>query len=65
MFDDIDLISFFCFRRPGTYECDVTQNRQVHMLHSFGGRMKLIPAVKTKCMPLNRDRVSENMMWIR
>ncbi len=29
------------------------------MLHSFGGRTKLIPAVKTKCMPLNTDKVWE------
>lgn len=43
--------------RPGSYECDVKQNRQVQMLHSFGGRTKLIPAVKTKCMPLNNDKV--------
>ncbi|CAF4143624.1 unnamed protein product [Rotaria magnacalcarata] len=41
---------------PGSYESDVKQNRQVHMLHSFGGRTKLIPAVKTKCMPLNKDK---------
>ncbi|CAF0824043.1 unnamed protein product [Rotaria sordida] len=41
---------------PGSYECDVKQNRQVHMLHSFGGRAKLIPAIKTKCMPLNKDK---------
>lgn len=45
------------FSRPGTYESDVKQNRQVQMLHSFGGRTKLIPAVKTKCMPINRDQV--------
>ncbi len=44
-------------QRPGSYECDVKQYRQVHMLHSFGGRTKLIPAVKTKCMALNTDQV--------
>ena len=27
------------------------------MLHSFGGKTKLIPAVKTKCMITNDDRV--------
>lgn len=43
--------------RPGTYESDVKQNRQVHMLHSFGGRTKMIPAVKTKCMISNTDKV--------
>lgn len=41
---------------PGTYESDVKQNRQVHMLHSFGGRTKMIPAVKTKCMISNTDK---------
>ncbi|UJR26911.1 hypothetical protein I4U23_008221 [Adineta vaga] len=41
---------------PGSYECDVKQNRQIHMLHSFGGRTKLIPAVKTKCVALNTDK---------
>ncbi|CAF5178913.1 unnamed protein product, partial [Rotaria magnacalcarata] len=41
---------------PGSYECDVKQNRQVHMLHNFGGRTKLVPLVKTKCMPLNTDK---------
>ena len=45
--------------RPGTYECDVQQNRQVHMLHSFGGRTKMIPAVKTKCMITNNDKVRQ------
>lgn len=43
--------------RPGSYETDVKQNRQVQMLHSFGGRTKLVPPVKTKCMPLNNDKV--------
>ena len=51
------------FSRPGSYECEVRQNRQVHMLHSFGGRTKLIPAIKTKCMPLNIDKVSEAMRF--
>ncbi|CAF3441170.1 unnamed protein product [Rotaria socialis] len=41
---------------PGSYECDVKQNRQVHMLHNFGGRTKLVPLVKTKCMSLNTDK---------
>ncbi|CAF1152166.1 unnamed protein product [Adineta steineri] len=41
---------------PGSYECDVKQNRQVHMRHSFGGRVGLIPVVKTKCMPTNEDK---------
>lgn len=56
----LGLIVFFPFieyKRPGSYECDVKQNRQAQMLHSFGGRTKLIPAVKTKCMPLNNDQV--------
>ncbi|CAF4390116.1 unnamed protein product, partial [Rotaria magnacalcarata] len=26
------------------------------MLHNFGGRTKLVPLVKTKCMPLNTDK---------
>lgn len=45
--------------RPGSYEFDVERNRSVQMLHSFGGRVKLIPAVDIRCTVENTDIVKE------
>ncbi len=38
---------------PGAYEHDVQRNRNVQMLHSFGGRVKTIPHVDLKCIVYN------------
>ena len=35
---------------PGTYEPSVERNRNVQMLHSFGGRTHVVPHVDLKCV---------------
>ena len=40
--------------RPGAYEHDVERNRNVQMLHSFGGRAKTIPHIDIKCIVYNK-----------
>jgi hypothetical protein len=43
--------------RPGAYELDVERNRNVQMLHSFGGRAKMHNAVEIKCVINSEDQV--------
>lgn len=45
---------------PGAYEHDVERNRNVQMLHSFGGRVKTIPHVDIKCVVYNSVKSCEN-----
>lgn len=45
---------------PGSYEHDVERNRNVQMLHSFGGRVKTIPHVDIKCIVHNSVKICEN-----
>lgn len=45
---------------PGAYEHDVERNRNVQMLHSFGGRVKTIPHVHIKCSVYNEEKACEN-----
>lgn len=40
---------------PGTYELDVERNRSVQMLHTFGGRVTMVPVVNYKCTINNTD----------
>ncbi len=41
--------NFYEKNRPGAYEHEVERNRNVQMLHSFGGRTQSVPHVDIKC----------------
>ena len=44
---------------PGAYEHAVQQNRNVQMLHTFGGRTKSVPHVDIKCTIYNSLKVEK------
>lgn len=46
---------------PGAYEHAVQRNRNVQMLHTFGGRTKSVPHVDVKCTIYNTLKVDTRL----